>query len=101
MRTPIADQVATAPCTDPIQARRPTFGGQSCHATSRTSSISCSIGTVCFVFTVEVDVMNGRSQMRKYNHANATDIGTIMSSEIERMCSRVKPNQYQCISTKE
>jgi hypothetical protein len=46
-------------------------------------------------------VIKGRSQTRKNTQANATDSGTIIRSEIERMCSLVKPNRYQCINTNE
>jgi hypothetical protein len=47
------------------------------------------------------DVINGRSQMRKNTHANATDSGVMINNEIVRMCSLVKPNQYQCMSISE
>lgn len=45
--------------------------------------------------------MNGRSHTRKKSHANPTDNGVSINNEIVRMCSLVKPNQYQCINTKE
>ena len=48
-----------------------------------------------------LDVINGRSNTRKNTHANATDNGVVISNEIVRMCNRVNPNQYQCISTNE
>lgn len=48
-----------------------------------------------------VDVINGRSNTRKNTQANATDNGVIISNEIVRICSLVKPSQYQCISTNE
>ena len=48
-----------------------------------------------------MDVINGRSQTIKKNQANTTDSGVIIATEIERMCSFVNPNQYQCMRTNE
>ena len=72
------------------------------HAASRVGPMFTGASTgFAGTFTAAGKVINGRSKTRKNSQANATVSGVIITSEMERMCHLVKPNQYQCISTKE
>ncbi len=71
------------------------------YAASAISSSTTGAGSSFAGAFTDEDAINGRSNRRKNTYANVTDNGVVISNEIVRMCSFVKPNQYQCIRTRE
>ena len=89
----ITDQVATAPCTDPVQQSFLTFQAKlfnvTLHKKSRTPSSLCNLCVLC-VFVVE--------QFRA-KHTTETQRTRRLHREIHDLCASIQCNAAEILST--